>query len=105
MLTYTAELGADWPTSLVVVDAVCRNIEILGEAANRLDAEYRNAHPAVPWRSLINPRNLLIHRYDQVNPAVLGGIVERDIPRLAEAVRRLLHENSAGSGSPASSKT
>ena len=90
ILEYTAELGAEWPTSPLVVDAVCRNIEIIGEAANRLDAEYRSAHPDVPWRSLINTRNLLIHAYDQVNAAVLGGIVERDVPALAEAVRRLL---------------
>ncbi|NDJ14505.1 MAG: DUF86 domain-containing protein [Acidobacteriia bacterium] len=75
----------------MVVDAGCRNIEILGEAANRLDAEYRNAHPAVPWRSLINPRNLLIHAYDQVNPAVLGGLwsaISRDWRRQSDVAPR-----------------
>jgi uncharacterized protein with HEPN domain len=34
----------------------------------------------------------LIHAYDQVDPAVLGGIVERDIPELARAVERMLKQ-------------
>lgn len=78
--------------SPLVVDAVCRNLEIVGEAATRLDAEFRLAHDNVPWRSIIGTRNLLIHAYDQVNPAILGNIVERDIPDLLQAVESLLQE-------------
>ena len=92
ILAYTRDLGAEWPTSRMAVDAVCRNIEIIGEAANRLGSEYRQTHAEVPWRSLIDTRNLLIHAYDQVNAAVLGGIVERDIPALALAMARLLRK-------------
>jgi uncharacterized protein with HEPN domain len=90
ILSYTEDLGTEWPGSPVVVDAVCRNLEIIGEAASKLDPEFRLAHVEVPWRTIINTRNLLIHAYDQVNPAVLGGIVERDIPELALAVERTL---------------
>jgi uncharacterized protein with HEPN domain len=90
ILSYTRDLGAEWPGSPVVVDAVCRNLEIIGEAASKLDPEFRQIHEDIPWRSIINTRNLLIHAYDQVNPAVLGDIVERDIPELARAVERML---------------
>ena len=92
ILDYTAGIREEWPTVPLIVDAVCRNIEVIGEAANRLDAEYRERHSEVPWRSIINTRNILIHGYDVVNGAVLGGIVERDIPALAAAVKRLLAE-------------
>jgi uncharacterized protein with HEPN domain len=57
-----------------------------------LDPEFRQAHGEIPWRSVIGTRNLLIHAYDQVDPAVLGGIVERDIPELARAVERMLKQ-------------
>ena len=76
----------------MVLDAVCRNLEILGEAAAKLDSAFRQAHPEIPWRSIIDTRNILIHAYDQVKPPVLCGIVERDIPDLLVAVRRLLGE-------------
>ena len=64
----------------------------VGEAASKLDPDFRQDHGEVPWRSIINTRNLLIHAYDQVNPAILGDIVERDIPDLARAVERMLHQ-------------
>ncbi|SRR6266699_47608 len=92
ILSYTKDLGTEWPSSPLVVDAVCRNLEIIGEAASKLDAEFRQSHPEVLWRSIINTRNLLIHAYDQVNPAILGDVVERDIPELARAVERMLGE-------------
>ena len=92
ILSYTKDLGAQWPDSPVVVDAVCRNLEIIGEAASKLDPEFRQDHVEAPWRSIINTRNLLIHAYDQVNPAVLGNIVERDIPELADAIGRILQQ-------------
>jgi len=79
--------------SSLVVDAVCRNLEIIGEAASKLDAEFRQLHGEVPWRSIINTRNLLIHAYDQLNPAILGDVVERDIPELARAVESMLHQS------------
>jgi uncharacterized protein with HEPN domain len=90
ILSYTKDLGTEWPSSPLVLDAVCRNLEIIGEASSKLDAEFRELHGEVPWRSIINTRNLLIHAYDQVNPAILADVVERDVPELARAVERML---------------
>ncbi len=90
ILNYTAGLGPHWTDTPLLVDAVCRNLEIIGEAAAKLDPHFRQAHPEVPWRQVIDTRNILIHAYDQVKPALLSGIVERDIPLLLVAVGRLL---------------
>jgi len=54
--------------------------------------ELRLAHDGVPWRSIIGTRNLLIRTYDQVNPAILGNIVEEDIPDLLQAIEGILRE-------------
>ncbi len=93
ILSYTKDLDTAWPGSPVVVDAVCRNPEIIGEAASKLDPEFRQIHGEVPWRSIINTRNLLIHAYDQVNPAILGNIVERDIPELARVIEGIIRQD------------
>lgn len=74
----------------MAVDAICRNLEIIGEAANKLDAEFRAANPQVPWRSMINARNILIHAYDSINPHILEDIVISDIPELLAKVLVLI---------------
>jgi uncharacterized protein with HEPN domain len=63
---------------------------IIGEASGKLDADFRQTNPEIPWGEIIGTRNILIHAYDQVNPAILGNVVERDIPALLEKVRLLL---------------
>lgn len=66
----------------MVYDAVCRNLEIIGEAAGRLDDGFRAAHPDVPWRATTDARNILIHAYYRVAPEILVDIVKDDIPKL-----------------------
>jgi uncharacterized protein with HEPN domain len=39
---------------------------------------------------MISARNILIHNYDGVDPEIVWGIVERDLPPLLVAVRRWL---------------
>jgi uncharacterized protein with HEPN domain len=50
------------------MDAVCRNITIIGEAARRLGEPFRRAHPEIPWSGLIGARNILMHDYEYVQP-------------------------------------
>lgn len=74
----------------ILFDAVCRNVEILGEAASKTEPEFRAAHPEVPWRQMKAARNVLIHAYEGTDPKIVWGIVERDIPPLLTAVKLLL---------------
>lgn len=44
------------------VDAVIRNFEIIGEAANRLPAEYKDLFPDIDWHRLRGFRNRIVPR-------------------------------------------
>lgn len=46
----------------MVLDAVLRNFEVIGEAAKRLDDVYRSAQLAIPWRALAGLRDVLIQQ-------------------------------------------
>ncbi len=74
----------------VLLDAVCRNLEILGEASRKIGPEFRDAHPTIPWREMNDLRNVLIHNYEGADPQMIWGIVEQDIPSVLEAVTRLV---------------
>ena len=41
--------------------AVVKNIEIVGEAAYKLTHEFKEAHPATPWRQIVAMRHILVH--------------------------------------------
>lgn len=61
-LSLTAFLG-----NLVLMRAVERNVEIIGEAAGRVSQPYREAHPEIPSRQIIGQRHILI-RPEPVSP-------------------------------------
>ena len=64
--------------------ATTRAIEIIGEAANNLSKMLKLRHNDVPWRKIIDMRNLLIHGYFEVDMEEVWGICEKDIPVLKE---------------------
>jgi uncharacterized protein with HEPN domain len=71
-------------------DAVIRQLEILGEASNRVPPAFRTACPAIPWRHAIALRNLLIHGYDQVHLDRIWDIVQTELPALRQALDPLI---------------
>jgi uncharacterized protein with HEPN domain len=70
-------------------------LEIIGEAANRLSAELREAHPEVRWRAIIDFRNLLAHGYEYVVLERVWQVIEKDLGPLETSVRAILDELTA----------
>jgi len=69
--------------------AVERNLEIIGEAVNRISKN----HPDLVLnnaRNIIGTRNRIIHSYDSISDEVIWTIVQRDLPNLRDEVIALL---------------
>ncbi|MDR7606356.1 MAG: DUF86 domain-containing protein [Armatimonadota bacterium] len=84
---FTADGRERFFQDTMVQDAVLRNFEVIGEAAKRLDDAYRKAHPENPLAGL---RDVLIRQYEGVDLEKVWAIVENELPRLREAIARLL---------------
>lgn len=69
-----------------------RNFEILGEAARRVSTEFQQTHPDVDWRNMIGLRNIIVHRYEQVDHEILWDIMNTVLPEILVIVERLLSE-------------
>lgn len=72
--------------------ALERNLEIIGEAVNRIlkadsSIQIKNA------KNIIGTRNRIIHSYDNISDEVIWTIVSRELPDLLEEVKRLLDRN------------
>ena len=66
--------------------AICRQLEIIGEATTRLSADFKKSVSAVPWREMVGMRNILIHLYEDVDTDQLWRTVDRDLPVLISAL-------------------
>lgn len=61
----------------------------------RLDDTFRQAHPEIPWSSLVGARNIVMHDYEYLQPRLIRQMAEEDVPELLAHCLRLL-----GDGSP-----
>lgn len=71
------------------VDAVVRNLEIIGEAVRHLAAEEQNLPAAVPWTDIAGMRNILIHEYFGVDLNIIWQTVTVDLPALRAELERV----------------
>ncbi|NES18314.1 MAG: DUF86 domain-containing protein [Symploca sp. SIO3E6] len=72
------------------VSAVERQFEILGEAARRISEDFRQTHPAIDWQRIVGLRNIVIHRYDEVDQDILWTIINSELDLLKTQLKVLL---------------
>lgn len=69
--------------------AVLHELLVLGEAAKRLSAGFREEHPDVPWKAIAGMRDRLLHGYDDVDLDLVWKTVDEDLSVLIERLERL----------------
>ena len=74
-------------------NAVERNMEIIGEAENRVSEIFQKAHPEIPWRTIVGQRNILIHEYGEVKNERIWVVAKERIPELVALLRPLLPQS------------
>ena len=73
-------------------DAVLRNLEVLGEASKRVPFAIQHRHGAIPWSRIGDMRNILVHEYHSVDPAIVLDAARNDLPPLVAPLKALLHD-------------
>lgn len=75
----------------LVYDATLRNLVLIGEAANHIPSDIREAHPEIQWRRVIATRNRLAHGHSRIDDDVIWDVIRTDVPRMLHDLRNLLN--------------
>jgi uncharacterized protein with HEPN domain len=89
--SYTEHMdAAAFARSTITIDAVVRNLEIVGEAAARIPDEIKATAPDIEWRKITALRNILAHEYFGVSTEILWDVVANKLDPLERACRTML---------------
>src|SRR6185369_3835384 len=91
IISYTHGLSFDeFMADEKTIDAVIRNFEIIGEAANRLPDEIKDKHPSIDWYRLRGMRNRIVHDYMGIDYEIVWNIKETFLPQLIEEIKLII---------------
>jgi uncharacterized protein with HEPN domain len=91
IITYTLNLTyTDFIKDPKTIDAVVRNIEIIGEAANKIPKNIQKKYPDIEWHKIISMRNRIIHEYFGVDNEILWNIISKNLYSLRKKIKNIL---------------
>lgn len=79
----------DFSKDRKTIDAVARNLEIMGEAANRLPDEFKEIHSDVEWYKIVGLRHRIVHEYFGVDLQIIWRILQKDLPELRRSLSQI----------------
>jgi uncharacterized protein with HEPN domain len=84
----------DFYSDGTLLQAVLYNFVIIGEATRHIPVEIQSRYPHIPWRFMIDMRNVVAHEYFQVESRRVWETIQEDLPPLPPQLQELLrHED------------
>lgn len=72
--------------------AIVKELEIIGEAAAKISMATQNLHPDIPWQDIIGMRHRLVHAYFDIDEEVVWKTIKEDIPQLMILLTKALNK-------------
>lgn len=95
--TYVAGMTYDdFIADRKTVDAVVRNLIIIGEASVHIPEEICTAHAEIPWKDMSAMRNFVVHEYFGISDRILWDTVQIDLPPLVPVLNKIVMQYSNG---------
>ncbi len=79
----------DFSKNTLIVDAVVRNLEIIGEAVKKIPTDIKKKYPYIGWRKIAGLRDILIHEYFGINLEIVWDVVINKLPELKVSIKKV----------------
>lgn len=91
MEKYTKDIDfKGFRTNDMIMDAVIRNFEIIGEATTNIPNEIQKKYPSIPWKKMKGMRNIVIHEYFGVDYNIAWRTIKKSLPPLKVKIIRAI---------------
>ena len=76
------------------VDAVVRNLEIIGEATSRLPDEFKEKYSEIEWYKVVGLRHRIVHEYFGIDLEIIWQILHKDLPELKHKIKHIISDEA-----------
>lgn len=69
---------------------IVHHLEVVGEACRETSPALQQQHPEIEWGDIVGMRNVLAHRYFEIDCGIVWSVVEKDLPELKLNIEAIL---------------
>ena len=93
-MKYESNNFEDFKKNKMLVDAVIRKLEIIGEASNNISDDFKSKYLHIPFREMRGIRNVLIHEYFGIDYNIVYKTAIEEIPKLKKQIDDILENET-----------
>ena len=82
----------------MIVDAIIRNFEIIGEASKNIPIDIQGKYPEIPWKKMYGLRNLIAHEYFGIDYEMIWEIAKNNLPQNRIDLENIIDKEKAQGG-------
>lgn len=82
----------DFAQNTLIVDAVIRNLEVIGEASKNIPEDHRTRYNTIPWKRVTGFRNIAIHAYFDVDIQIVWTIATQGLLEIKTPIMNMLKD-------------
>ena len=88
---YTSDISlTEFSQNDLLIDAVVRNFEVMGEAVKKIPKEIKENYPDIEWREAAGFRDILIHDYFGIDVESIYETLQNNIPEFKKKIKKVL---------------
>jgi uncharacterized protein with HEPN domain len=88
--SYTEDMDFDgFVEDPKTIDAVIRNLSIIGEAVRNLPEQLKSEYPGIPWKEIVGMRNKVVHEYFGVDEEILWETAKKDLADFKKQIAKI----------------
>ena len=76
------------------IDAVARNLEIMGEAAGRLPDDFKEKYSRIEWYKVVGLRHRIVHEYFGIDLEIIWQVLHKNLPELKRKISRIISDKN-----------
>lgn len=93
---YSHDMTAEeFNSSDLVIDAVIRNLIVIGEAARQIPPEIETEYKDIPWQKMRGLRNIVVHEYFGIDNNIVWETITNDLPPLSPMLNAILQNKTS----------
>jgi uncharacterized protein with HEPN domain len=79
----------DFTSNRMCIDAVIKNLLIIGEAVKKIPDEIKSRHTPIDWKNISGLRDILIHTYFRIDDEIICDIIQNELKDLENEVLKI----------------